>query len=251
MPISSITEVTSQSATTGLQIFKVVSQGPSTVYTSTENEQVSDVPPSILQTTVAYELVPQGPPETSTSNEVAPQAPPPTSTANELVPQAPPPTSVLISQAPPLQLPNQLISQAPPPMSMANELISHAPPLRLPNQLIPQGLPPHQPSPPSLHANEELLSEDSEVEMEATAVSPLPSSTLPLPLAAANAARSRSDSGKQTAIWRALTFQTLSYLLPQPHHIRMMHRLLALWLGKLMTPALSWMRIITPLLHLP
>lgn len=171
-------------------------------------------PPSKCQVTLletpANQAIIQGPPPSipnSSVNEVTSKEAGPGPMENELISQGPPPMQVSttnehICQGPPPNLEttvaNELISQGPPPTSTDNELISLGPSVRLPDQLIPQGPAPHQPSPPSLHANEELLSEDSEVEMEATTMSPvpLPSTTLPLPLVPAHTARSRSDSGK-------------------------------------------------------
>ena len=164
-------------------------------------------------------------------------------------PVEPPATEVSLQTAAHYNQPTQ-----PPPL---NEPITQGLPIKEPsfqapplNELSSQGPPPSQPSPPSLHANEELLSEDSdEVEMETAAPAPglasstLPSSTLPLPPAPANVG-SRSDSGKPVYMYgvelQPVAVLTVSTPSLQPLPTLTTHPLPASWQERRMTLAPSW-----------
>lgn len=154
----------------------------------------------------------------------------PPSSTNELITQGPPLPSETPDPAPIFQaLTNELeMSQAPPTdvEALVNELTGEGLPPDLPgvqdqltggetvsigsqtsqeapptssetslNESITQGVPPEiRPSPPSLHANEELLSDDSDEAVMETA--PQSGGSLAPPPAPPNATGSRSDSGQ-------------------------------------------------------
>ena len=218
---------------------KLITQGtPHNLQTSTTNDLIAQGRPLSVSTTSTDEVMTQGPPpslQTPTTNDLIAEGHPPslqTSTTDDPMTQGPPPSLQATSV-------NEMITQGPPPSLQATSV----------NELMAQG-PLHQPSPPSLHANEELLSEDSdEVEMEATTLplGPIPAASLP-----PSTARSRSDSGECTGDHTLTHSRYCVLLLPsQPHPTLMMHRLPALWQERPTTLVLSWTKITSLPLPLP
>ena len=175
----------------------------------TGNHTVSSEPflsaplPSLPSSSLANELITQGPALESApilealSEELvdpAPSSPDVQALVNELTGQGLPPSqenNMAEPDAPQPASVDSQINQEPPPPSMevvVNEPIT---------QVLPPAVDPAQPSPPSLHANEELLSDDSdnetgmEVAVSSGGLSVLPA-VPPIPPAG-----SRSDSGTQ------------------------------------------------------
>ena len=148
-------------------------------------------------------LITQGPPHISDTpdtmmaaltDEMELTQPPPPPPANDV--------EALVNELTVQELPPEMASvhtQMSSGSSVATETSQETPPASseaaINNERISQELPP-PPSPPSLHANEELLSDDSEEEGEMEGTAPQSGGSLAPPTASANAvAGSRSDSG--------------------------------------------------------